>query len=188
MLKLFYGVSSDMSLSNAQRDGFDRRLSKIKKGGSNTMGEIQIGPRDEESARAGKAKNVVRVKKKRSKNVKLGQGATLSLLPLAGFFGGLSMFVGQAMDYQFFNAGGLLQFGTPMAALEPHMQYAPFVFGGILALLFAWTFRMGGLKFLALAAGFWATFQYQTNLVMTFPGMYAGFFSKEFVEGVFASL
>ena len=180
-----------MSLSNAQRDGFDRRLSNIRKGGANTMGEVQIGPRDETTARKGsKHSNTVRLKKKRNKKVKdLDRGSTIALLPLAAFFGGLSMFVGQAADYQLFNAGGLFAMAAPHPALEPYMQFAPFAFGGILALLFAFTFRLGsGLKLVALVAGFWAVFQYQTNLVMIFPGMYEGFFSKPFVEAVFASL
>jgi hypothetical protein len=184
-----HGVSS-MSLSNAQRDGFDQRLNRIKKGGANTMGEVQIGPRDESERKGSKHANTVRLKKKKNKKVKdLDRGSSLGLLPLAGFFGGLSMFVGQAMDYQLFNAGGLFAMSTPHPALEPYMQYAPFFLGGVLAMLFAFTFRFsGGLRAVALAAGFWAVFQYQTTLVTIFPGMYAGFFSKEFVEGVFASL
>ena len=55
-----------MSLSNAQRDGFDRRISRIKKGGANTMGEVHIGPVDEEVARSskkGKGRNTIRVKR-----------------------------------------------------------------------------------------------------------------------------
>lgn len=181
-----------MSISNAQREGFDRRLSNIRKGGANTMGEVQIGPRDETTARKGKKghTNTVRLKKKRNKKVKdLDRGSSVAILPLAVLFGGLSMFVGQAADYQLFNAGGLFAMETPHPALEPYMQFAPFALGGVLALLFAFTFRLGsGLKFVALAAGFWAVHQYQTNLVMIFPGMYEGFFSKPFVEGVFASL
>ena len=181
-----------MSLSNAQREGFDRRLSNIRKGGANTMGEVQIGPRDESTARKGKKghTNTVRIKKKRNKKVKdLDRGSTFALLPLAAFFGGLSMFVGQAADYQLFHEGGLIAMAAPHPAVEPYMQYAHFALGGVLALLFAFTFRFsGGLKFVALAAGFWAVHQYQTTLVTIFPGMYAGFFSKPFVEGVFASL
>lgn len=179
-----------MSLSNAQRDGFDRRLATIRKGGANTMGEVQIGPRDETKRKGSKHANTVRLKKKRNKKVKdLDRGSSLGLIVLAAFFGGLSMFVGQAMDYQLFNAAGLFAMETPHPALEPYMEFAPFFFGGVLALLFAFTFRFGGgLKLVALLAGFWAVFQYHTTLVTIFPGMYAGFFSKEYVEAVFAAL
>lgn len=186
LLKPTNGMSS-MSLSNAQREGFDRRLSNIRKGGANTMGEVQIGPRDETTARKGKKHtNTVRLKKKKNKKVKdLDRGSVIAMLPLAALFGGLSMFVGQAADFQLFAEGGLFGLDTPHPALEPYMEYAPFALGGVLALLFVYTFRLGGgLKLIALGAGFWAVFQYKIALIHTFPGMYAGFFSKEFVEGI----
>ena len=176
-----------MSLSNAQRSGFEDRLSRIKKGGANTMGEVHIGPRDEERAKKGKADNVVRMKKKKRKNVTTGEGSTTVLAPIAVLLGGMSMFVGQAADYQLFHQGGLLKMAPPVEALEPYMQYAPFLFGGILALLFAWTFRLtSGLRFLALLGGFGAVFYYQADLIQTLPGMYANFFSVEFVEAALA--
>ena len=180
-----------MSLSNAQREGFDKRISRIKKGGPNTMGEVHIGPVDEAQVygkKKGKPTNTVRVKKKRSKNVDLGSGSTLSLAVLAVFFGGLSMFVGQAMNFHFYDAGGLLQM-TPPAIVEPYVQYAPFVFGGLLALAFGWTFRlMRGIRFLALAGSFGAVFYYQSELIQAMPSLYAGFFSKEFVEAALAAV
>lgn len=180
-----------MVRANSQRSAFDKRISTINKGGANTMGEVHIGPRDETAALKGKGKhkNTVRIKKKKPKKVDTQQGSVLAILPLAAFFGGLSMFVGQAMDFQFYKPGGLFQMEIPAMVPEAFWPYLPFVFGGILALLFAWTFRFTSvLKFGAIAAGFWATFQYHTTLVATLPGMYAGFFSKEYVEGVFAAL
>lgn len=177
-----------MSLSNAQRSGFEDRLSRIKKGGANTMGEVHIGPRDEVRARQGKADNVVRVKKKKRPNVNAGEGSTAVLAPVAVLLGGISMFVGQAADYQFFHEGGLLQMTPPVEALTPYMQFAPFLFGGILALMFAWTFRLNSaIRFLALLGGFGAVFYYQADLIETMPGMYANFFSKEFVAAALAT-
>jgi len=177
-----------MARADSQRRAFDRRISNINKGGKNTMGEVHIGPRDETDARKSKPKNTVRIKKKKAQKVDTQQGG-LAILPLAAFFGGLSMFVGQAMDFQFYAPGGLLQWDVPTMAPEAVLPYLPFLFGGILALLFAWTFRFTSLlKFGAIVGGFWATFQYHTTLVTMFPGMYAGFFSKEYVEGVFAAL
>lgn len=180
-----------MSLSNAQRDGFDRRISRIKKGGKNTMGEVHIGPVDEAQVygkNKSKATNRVRVKKKKAKNVDLNGGSTLMLAILAVFFGGLSMFVGQAMNYHFYGAGGLMSL-TPPIGLEDYVQYAPFLFGGILALAFGWTFHlMRGIRFLGLVGGFGAVFYYQSELIQKVPGLYAGFFSKEFVETALAAV
>ncbi len=177
------GVNS-MSLSNGQRSGFEDRLSRIKKGGANTMGEVHIGPRDEERARKGKADNVVRVKKKKNKKAAtLGEGSTTVLAPVGILLGGLAMFVGQATDYQLFHDGGLMKMAPPVEAMTPYMQYAPFVFGGVLALMFAWTFRLTTMiRFSALMAGFVAAFIYQAEMVQAMPGMYKNFFSKEFVK------
>ena len=180
-----------MSLANAQRDGFDKRIQKIRKGGSNTMGEVHVGPVDEAQVygkKKSKATNRVRVKKKKAKNVDLNSGSTLTLSILAVFFGGMSMFVGQAMNFHFYDAGGLLQM-TPPVGLEAYIQYAPFLFGGLLALAFGWTFHlMRGIRFLALAGGFGAVFYYQSELIQKVPGLYAGFFSQEFVQAALAAV
>lgn len=176
-----------MALSNAQQKGFEKRLSKIRKGGSKTMGEVHVGPVDEAHVqKKGKPNNTVRIKKKRQKNIDLNSGSTAALAPLAVLIGGLAMFVGQAMDYQLFQDGGLINLETPVAALEPYMPYAPFLFGGILALMFAWTFRFNTfIRFAALMGGFVATFVYQDEIIRTLPFMYAGFFSEQFVKDFF---
>lgn len=180
-----------MSLSNAQREGFDKRIQKIRKGGSNTMGEVHIGPVDEAQVygnKKGKATNTVRLKKKNPKKVDLTSGATSTLVILALLFGGLSMFVGQAVAFHLYGEGGILKLTPPDFAVD-FIQYAPFVFGGLLALAFGWTFRlMRGLRFLALIGGFYAVHYYQAELIQTFPGTYAGFFSKGFVETALAAV
>ncbi len=175
-----------MALANDQRDGFDRRISRIKKGGANTMGEVHIGPVSEEQVygkKKGKATNTVRVKKKKQKKVDLNSGSTGVLVLLAVLFGGLSMFVGQAVDYHLFGVGGLAGQMTPPEFAADYVQYAPFFFGGLLALAFGWTFRLlQGIRFLALVGGFGAVFYYHADLVERFPETYAGFFSKAYVE------
>lgn len=173
-----------MAIAKEQRDGFDQRISRIKKGGPNTMGEVHIGPVDEAKVygkKKGKATNTVRMKKKSKKNVDVTSGSTLALAILAVLFGGLSMFVGQALNFHLYDAGGLLQM-VPPAVIEPYVQYAPFLFGGLLALAFGWTFRlMRGIRFVALVGGFVAVFYYQADLIQAMPSFYAGFFSEEFV-------
>ncbi len=180
-----------MSISNAQRDGFDKRISLIKKGGPNTMGEVHIGPVDEAQVygkKKGKASNTVRMKKKRGKKVDISSGATGTLTILAVVFGGLSMFVGQAVAYHLYGEGGLAQM-TPPDVVAEYLPYAPFLFGGILAFLFGWTFQlMRGVRFLGLIGGFGAVFYYQSELIQTFPGTYAGFFSKAFVNAALAAV
>ena len=152
------------------------------------MGEVHIGPRDEERARQGKNDNVVRMKKKKNKGVQ-SDGSTAVLAPIGVLLGGISMFVGQAAYYQLFQDGGLLNMAPPVEALAPYMHFAPFLFGGILALMFAWTFRLtSGLRLIALLGGFGAVFYYQADLIQTIPGMYANFFSPEFVKAALAEV
>jgi hypothetical protein len=130
----------------------------------------------------------VRIKKKRAKKVDLNSGSTMTLSILALFFGGLSMFVGQAADFHLFAAGGLVQL-TPPEIIAPYIQYVPFAIGGFLALAFGWTFHMlRGIRFLALAGSFGAVYYYQAELIQKVPGLYASFFSKEFVETALAAV
>ena len=182
-----------MSFAKDQRQGFDRRISNIRKGGPNTMGEVHIGPVDEAEVYGKKKKkkgasNTVRLKKKRQKNVDLMSGATGTLTLLALLFGGMSMFVGQAISYHLYGDTGLFKLTPPEFAVD-YVQYAPFFFGGLLALAFGWTFRlMRGVRFLALIGGFYAVFYYQSVLIQTFPGTYAGFFSKAYVKAALAAV
>ena len=173
-----------MSLSNVQRRGFEDRLGRIKKGGDNTMGEVHIGPREE--VRAGQKaekKTTVRMKRK-TKNVKIGDGSNVSLVPLAFVFGAMSMFVGQAAAYHMFADTGLIQSDvSSIAPVEPYIPYAHFLFGGVLALLFGWTFRMtSALRFLALVGGLAVMVQYQSDIIQKAPGLYQAFFSKAYVQ------
>ena len=85
-----------MAIAQVQRQSFEDRLKRINSGGPNTMGEVHIGPRDEENARKGKANNTVRMKKSKRKPVKVGQGSSAILVPLAVFIGAFCALVGQA--------------------------------------------------------------------------------------------
>lgn len=177
-----------MALSDAQRDGFDRRISRIKKGAGNTAGTIEVGPRDEVRAKDGKP-TAVKIKKKKKKNATLGEGSTSVLFLLAIFFGGMSMFVGQAAGFHFFEEGGLVPIEAPHPAIEPYIGYAPILIGGILALALGWTFRMTqGIRFIGLLGGFGAVFYYKLQLMQQFPGLYAGFFSKPYVQSTLAAV
>lgn len=179
-------------MSRAGQSGFDDRIKRIKKGGANTMGEVHIGPRDEVRAnkkgRNSKPSNTVRMKAKNTKKVNVGEGSGSTLVILALIFGALSMFVGQAAAFHFFQEGGLVPITPPDAAL-PYMQYAPIAIGGTLALLFMWTFHLSSfMRVTALAGGCAAVFVYHTELVAKAPGLYASFFTKEYVTAVLTAV
>ena len=180
---------SRRSMSKDQRSGFDDRLKRIKKGGANTMGEVQIGPRDEVRAgdkRASKPANSVRMKKRKQKHKEVGRGSTLSLILLAFAFGALSMFVGQAAGFHFFG-GGLVPLNVSGTFFEPYVPLAHLIIGAFLALLFCWTFRLTTMmRIVAMVAGLGIMMQFHTEFVQQAPGVYTKFFSKGYVKRVLA--
>ncbi len=172
-----------MGTARARQQTFEDRLNRINKGAPNTMGEFHIGPRDEEKARDGKATNTVRLKAKKKK-VKVGEGSNLVLVPVALVIGALSVFAGQAAAFHFFQDGGLMPITLPeaVAMVEPYLIHAHLVIGGLLALIFTWTFGFNGmLRKLAVAAGFGAMLFGQVQMMERFPTVYANFFSEAYV-------
>ncbi len=178
-----------MSLAEAQRKSFEDRLGRIRVGASNTMGEVHIGPAEDRRANEGKPKNRVRIKSRKKQNVRLGEGSNSVLIPVAVLLGGLSMFVALAMQFHLFDPRGALQLGVPHPALEPYMQYAPFVFASVFALAVSSTFRLNTfLRRTVLIAGVMAGFVFHPQLVNTLPGVHVAAFSKEYVKTMRADL
>lgn len=173
-----------MTIANMQRNGFEDRLSRIKKGGANTMGEVQIGPRDESTARKSKSRpsNTVRLKKKKAKNVNIGEGSNVVLAPIAAAVGGLSMFVGQATEFHLFQPSGLFNITVPIEAVAMAVPYAHFIVAIFLAVSLSWAFGLTNLiRRMALIAGLAAVAVWQTELVERYPGVYTAVFSEAFV-------
>lgn len=171
-----------MAIADAQRKGFEDRLSRIKKGGANTMGEVQIGPRDESQRGKSKPTNTVRLKKKKPKNVNIGEGSNVVLAPIAAAVGGLSMFVGQAAEYHLFQPGGLFNVSIPIEAVAPAIPYAHFIIAVALALALSWAFGLTNLvRRMAMIAGLAAVTVWQTELIQRYPAIYSGVFSEAFV-------
>ena len=172
-----------MGTARATHQSFEDRLNRINKGAANTMGEVHIGPRDEETARSGKSTNTVRLKSKKKK-VKVGEGSNLVIVPVAIVIGALSVFAGQTAAFHLFQDGGLMPVSVPeaVAMVEPYLIHAHLVIGGLLALIFTWTFGFNGMfRKLAVAAGFGAMLFGQVQIMERFPTVYANFFSEAYV-------
>lgn len=171
-----------MSLAQVQRQSFEERLKRINAGAPNTMGEVQIGPRDEREAKKSKPSNTVRVKPRKKKNVRVGEGSNLVMLPLAVLIGALSVFAGRAAAFHMFAEGGLAPVEIPIEALVPYVGFAHLFFAGFLALAFTWTFALNGmLRKLAVVAGFAAMLFGEPQMIERFPDTFATFFSKDYV-------
>ena len=173
-----------MSMTHEQKYSFEKRLSRIRKGAANTMGEVHIGPRDEEKARTGKHSNTVRLKGKKKKPVEIRNGSNAALLPIGFLIGGLSMFAGQALAYHLFGDGGLLPIEIPVPVVAEYTQFAHYLFAAALALMFAWTFGMSTvIRKLAVIAGLASVVYFEGDLVQKYPGIYACIFSETYVAG-----
>lgn len=171
-----------MSLDHAQRKGFEDRLSRIKKGGANTMGEVQIGPRDERDVRKSRPGNTVRLKKKKAKNVNIGEGSNLVFGMIAVLVGGLCMIVGQAAEYHLFHPDGVFNVAIPIEALQPALPYAHFIIAALLAIALGWAFGLTNMiRRMALIVGLAGAAVWQTDLVQRYPGIYTAIFSEAFV-------
>lgn len=173
-----------MGMAQAQKQSFEDRLARINTGSANTMGEVHVGPVDEETARNPKKTrpNVVRVKPKKQKRVNTaGRGAIL-MLPLAVLIGGICMLAGQAGAFHLFADGGEFPVTIPFEQVEPYIQYANFAIAAILALLFSWAFGFKGiLGKLAVIGGAAAFFYYQPQIIERYPDIFVAFFSEGYV-------
>lgn len=171
-----------MALADTQRKGFEDRLSRIKKGGANTMGEVQIGPRDESQRGKSKPANTVRLKKKKAKNVNIGEGSNLVFGIVAAFIGVLCMIVGQAAEYHLFHPDGVFNVTIPVEAIQPAIPYAHFIVAVALALALGWAFGLTNMiRRMAMLAGMAAAVVWQADLVERYPGVYTAIFSEAFV-------
>lgn len=171
-----------MSLDQAQRKGFEDRLSRIKKGGANTMGEVQIGPRDEREAKKSRPSNTVRLKRKKAAQVNIGEGSNLVFGIVAAVIGVLCMIVGQAAEYHLFHPDGVFNVTMPIEALQPAVPYAHFIVAALLALGLGWAFGLTNMiRRMAMLAGLAAAVVWQTELVERYPGAYTAIFSEAFV-------
>ena len=124
--------------------------------------------------------------KKKNTKKEIGRNTGLSLIILAFVFGSLSMFVGQAAAFHFFQEGGLVPLDLSATPVADYVQFAHFAFGAALGLLFCWTFRLTTLmRLAAMAGGLFVMVEYHTQMVQSLPSIYVSFFSEEYVEGVF---
>ncbi|MEM9969976.1 MAG: hypothetical protein AAF762_02600 [Pseudomonadota bacterium] len=168
-------------MAKKQRDAFDQRLNRIKKGAPNTMGEIEIGPREEVRAgKRSKRSSTVRMKRK-EKKVNLGEGSNWVMVPTAFVVGGFSMFVGGAAAYHLFG-GGLFPVEVQVAAIEPYLPYANIAIAALLGLFFTWSFGFTNKKRkVALALGLIGALYFEGDLIQRYAGSYAAMYSPDYV-------
>lgn len=167
------------SMAEAQRDGFDARITRIRTGNSNNiMGRIEVGPREEVRAHE--------EAKRRARKVRIGgaqrQESFLSLLtgvPLALLVGALAFAAGRLGAFHLFSGQGLYLVEVPFPRVE---LWGDIALATVLAFLLAYTLRMGhGIRRTALLLGFAGMMSGEIFLMQQFPDIFERFYTPTYV-------
>ena len=87
--------------------------------------------------------------------------------------------------FHLFQEGGFLPIDLSGTPVEQYLPFAHLAIGGVLAVMFCWTFHLTSvLRLAAAAAGVFLVFEYHTEMVQQAPGIYTKFFSKPYVKQI----
>lgn len=172
------------SMAQAQRNGFDDRIARIRTGASpNVMGRIEVGPREEVRAHEGKKK---RGRTARMRAARQGESllSVLFILPLAFLIGALAFFSGRVAAFHLFSGQGLYFIDLPVWRVD---LWGDIALAATLALLLGWTLRLGhGLRRTALLLGFAGMMSGELLLMQTFPDVFERFYTPSYVTATVA--
>lgn len=162
------------SMADQQRKGFDDRILRIAQGGPNTTGTIYLGATEADGAK-------IPPKKRRARR---GGSPALAVLtwPLALAIGALCMLAGRVALYQFQARPEFLEM-VPPQHLDLLMLTADVGVAFVLALTFAWAFRLGGgMRRVFLAAGFIGVMMGEGLIIERAPDLFVPLFSESYVS------
>ncbi|MEL6169465.1 MAG: hypothetical protein AAFR35_12300 [Pseudomonadota bacterium] len=164
------------SLTDAQRAAFDARVSRIKKGGPNTRGQIFVGVA--EGAEGGTTARTVAA-------APFMTMADILMVPLAFAIGMFSLVAGQVAMFHFFSADGAMPLIEGNAYF---MLFGDICVATILAVTFGWALRLGAtnLRRMAVLAGVAAVFLAKSTLVGAAPDFFSALYSPSYVATMLA--
>lgn len=171
------------SMTNMQRDGFDSRISRINSGTSpNSMGRIEVGPREEvrayEQAKK-KGKHIRRVKMVSAPRESLG--SMLLTLPSALIVGAFAFLAGRVAAFHMFTSQGLFQVEIPEAVWRIEL-WGDLTIAAVLALLLGWTLKLNqGARKTALLLGFAGMMSAEVLVMQQFPDVFAQVYTPAYV-------
>lgn len=178
------------SMAQAQRDGFDSRISRIRTGKSdNVLGRLEVGPRDEvrayEEGRKGKrARRKVVIRDVQGGGDSLG--SLLLIAPLAMAIGALCFVSGRIAAFHLFTGQGLYAVDLPDWVWRIDLWGDVAIAGG-LALFLGWTLRLGhGARRTALLLGFAGMMSAEVLVMQEFPEVFERFYTPAYVTAATA--
>lgn len=172
------------SMAEAQRDGFDARIDRIRTGNSeNTMGRIEVGPREEVRAE--------KKKKRRARKVRVGAaqptesfGSLVIAVPLALAVGAFAFAAGRLGAFHLFTGQGMYLVEVPFPRVE---LWGDIALATILAVLLAWSLRLGhGIRRTALLLGFAAMMAGEVYVMEQFQNTFERFYTPSYVTATLA--
>ncbi|MEL7461928.1 MAG: hypothetical protein AAFX45_11525 [Pseudomonadota bacterium] len=171
------------SMSNMQRDGFDSRISRINSGLSpNSMGRVEVGPRDEvrayEQAKK-KGKHIRRVKMVARRRESFG--SLMLTIPSALIVGAFAFLAGRVAAFHMFTPQGLFQVQLPDAVWRIEL-WGDLAIAAVLVLMLGWTLKLTqGARKTALLLGFAGMMSAEVLVMQQFPDVFAQVYTPAYV-------
>lgn len=169
------------SISQAQRDGFDDRINRIRTGDSpNVLGRMEVGPREEVRAHeAGKRGRKARRARARTGHPRESALSLMFIAPMAILIGALSLFAGRVAAFHLFTGQGMYRVDLPVWRID---LWGDIAIAATLALLLAWTLRLNhGVRRTALLLGFAGMMSGEVLLMQEFPEVFERFYTPSYV-------
>ena len=170
-------------MENMQRAGFDRRFSRYKNGTRpNSMGRVEVGPRDEvraheQAKRKGKHIRRVRMVAKQRESF----GSLMLTIPSALIVGAFAFLAGRVAAFHMFTAQGLFQVELPEAVWRIEL-WGDIAIAAVLALMLGWTLKLTqGARKTALLLGFAGMMSAEVLVMQQFPDIFAQVYTPAYV-------
>lgn len=176
------------SMADVQRGGFDSRISRIKAGTSpNSMGRVEVGPRDEvrahEQAKR-KGKHVRKVKIVAAQRESFG--SMLFSLPSALALGAIAFVIGRVGAFHFLTPQGRFPIELP-ASLWRIELWGDIALAAVFALILGWMFQMNkGVRKTALLLGFAGMMSAEVLVMQKFPEIFEQVYTPSYVTATIA--
>ncbi|MDJ1008698.1 MAG: hypothetical protein QNJ13_12850 [Paracoccaceae bacterium] len=171
-------------MAQAQRDGFDSRIDRIRTGNSpNVMGRVEVGPREEIRANQQGKRKVRKVRMGTARPAE-SLGSLMFTVPMALLIGALSFFAGRVAAFHLFTGQGMYQVDLPVWRID---LWGDIAIAAILALLLAWTLKLNhGLRRTALLLGFAGMMSGELLLMQEYPEVFERFYTPSYVTAAAA--
>lgn len=176
------------SMTDVGRGGFDSRITRIKAGNSpNSMGRVEVGPRDEVYAHEQAKRKGSHIRKVRIVQApRESFGSLLFSLPSALALGAIAFVAGRVGAFHFLTPQGRFPIELPAAVWRIEL-WGDIVLAAVIALILAWMFQMNkGARKTALLLGFAGMMSAEVIVMQKFPQIFEQVYTPSYVTATVA--